>query len=129
LPSEPRWITAAELIWINDRQVAATGEPHHLRDAAALESAAMRPVNHWSIGGERDALRLAATLLAGIVRNHPFVQGNKRTATVAALMFLGANGYTWTRRDDGELAEWVLALIDNEITEDELAELMRPYME
>lgn len=128
MPSEPRWITTEELIWINARQVAATGEPHHLRDEAALESAAMRPFNHWSIGGERDVLRLAVTLLSGIAQNHPFMQGNKRTATVGALMFLGANGYEWTLHDDGELAEWVLAFINDEITEEGLGELMRPYV-
>ena len=128
MPSEPRWISLDQLIWINERQVAETGEPHHLRDEALLESAATRPQNRWGLGGERDVLRLATTLLYGVVRNHAFEQGNKRTATVAAIMFIETNGYTWTLQDDEELGRWVEALVKDELTEEGLAERMRPYV-
>jgi death-on-curing protein len=80
------------------------------------------------LGQEKDVIRLAAALLFGVAKNHAFEQGNKRTGTVAALMFLEANGYEWVLPDDGELGEWVLALVRDEITEDELAERMRPHV-
>lgn len=85
--------------------------------------------NRWGLGGERDVVRLATTLLYGVAKNHAFEQGNKRTAAVAALVFLEANGYRWTLEDDEELAEWVLALVRDELSEEAQAELMRPYVQ
>lgn len=73
-------------------------------------------------------LRLATSLLYGLAQNHPFEQGNKRTATVAALMFLEANGSEWGLPDAGELAEWVLELVRDVLTEEGLAERMRPHL-
>jgi death-on-curing protein len=128
LPSEPRWITLEEVIWINEQLVTETDEPHLVRERGLLESAVERPRNRWWLEGEEDVLRLATTLLYGIVKNHAFAQGNKRTGTVAALMFLEANGYRWTLSDRGEFAGWVLALINDETSEDELADLMRPHV-
>jgi death-on-curing protein len=93
LPSEPRWITPENLILINAQRVAETGEPHQLLDEGLLESAVTRPQNRWGMSGERDVVRLATTLLYGVAKNHAFEQGNKRTATVAALVFLEVNGY------------------------------------
>ena len=128
MPSEPRWIALEEIVWINEQVVAGTGEVHHLRDPALLESAIGRPRDRWWLGQEKDVVRLAATLLFGVTKNHAFEQGNKRTGAVAALMFLEANGYEWILPDNGELGEWVLALVRDEISEDELAERMRPHV-
>lgn len=64
----------------------------------------------------------------GIVKNHAFEQGNKRTATVAALMFIEANGYEWNLPDEGELAAWVLELLEDRISEDAFAEKIRPHV-
>lgn len=127
MQSEPRWISLDEIIWINEQQVAETGEPHRVRDEAMLESAAARPKHHW-IYGEKDLARLATALLYGVLKNHPFEQGNKRTGVIAALMFLEVNGYRWTLEDDGELAEWVLALVTDELAEEGFAEQIRPYL-
>lgn len=99
-----------------------------MHDGGLLESAVMRPRNHWDYGGERDVLRLAAYLLSGLVKNHPFEQGNKRTGAVAAILFIEINGYEWTLRDDGELAEWVIAHVLGHTTEEEMADLMRPHV-
>ncbi|MCG8691982.1 MAG: type II toxin-antitoxin system death-on-curing family toxin [Minwuiales bacterium] len=128
MPSEPRWLTLEEIVWINEQEVAATDEPHRLSDRALLESAIERPRNRWWLGEVRDLVRLAATFLFGIVKNHAFEQGNKRTGAVAALMLLEANGYEWVLPDNGELAEWVLAVVNDEISEERLAELMRPHV-
>ena len=129
LPSEPRWITAEEITWINARIVAETGEVHRVRDPGLLESAASRPRNRWELAGEEDILRLAASLLFGVVKNHAFEQGNKRTGAVAALMFLEANGYRWVLEDHGEFATWVLGLVDGDVSEDDFAERMRPNVQ
>jgi death-on-curing protein len=128
LPSEPVWISADDAIWINQRILAETSEPHRLSDRALLESAIHRPRDRSRIGEETDVLRLAASLLYGLAKNHPFDQGNKRTATVAALMFLEANGYEWTLLDDGELAVWVLEMVRDDLSEEGLAERMRPHL-
>lgn len=128
MPSEPRWITADQIIWINEKIVAEAGEPFFLSDRPLLESACERPRNRWWVGRDEDLPRLATTLLYGIAKNHAFAQGNKRTGAVAALMFLEANELTWRLDDRGELAEWVLALVNDTLSEGELAELMRPYL-
>lgn len=128
MPNEPRWIALEELIWINEREVARTGEPHRLSDRGLLESALQRPYNRWSIGSEEDVLRLAIALIYGVVKNHAFEQGNKRTGAVAGLMLLEANGYEWTLPDNGEIADWVLAVVNDQLSEEELYVLMRPHV-
>ncbi len=128
MPSEPRWITIEEAIWINQQVVFETGESHHLREQGLLASALARPRNRWSYAGEEDVLALAASLLFGLAKNHPFEQGNKRTAAVAALMFIEINGYEWVLPDNGEFARWVLALINGQISEQELADRMAPHV-
>jgi death on curing protein len=124
--SEPRWLPVEEAIAINADEVGETGEPHLLRDRGLLESALARPQHLWAYTGEQDIARLAAALLFGIAKNHPFAQGNKRTAWTAALVLIELNGYRWTRQDDAEPAEWVLQLLDGRINEDEFAEALRP---
>jgi death on curing protein len=84
-----------------------TGEPYFLRDPGLLESAVMRPQNHWNYG-EKDMVLLAGALLLGINRNHPFEQGNKRTALAATSQFLRANGYTLVAPDGVTLGEFIL---------------------
>lgn len=126
--AEPRWLRPDHAIEINKWAVEETGENFLIRSEALLESACARPLNLWHYANERDITRLAVSLLAGIVRNHPFEQGNKRTGVGAALMFMDANGHDWTQPDDGTLAAWVVALINNEIDEDELADRMRPHV-
>ena len=79
----------------------------------------MVPQNLYHYEGESDVVRLAISLLFAIVRKHPFLQGNKRTALEAALMFLELNGYTLTLSNSEWLADWVLAVIEgNKSTED-----------
>lgn len=93
-----------------------------------LESAVERPYNRWWLGQESDFVRLATTFLYGLAKNHPFEQGNKRTATIAALMFLEANGFEWNLPDNGELAAWVLEMVRDDLSEKGLAERMRPHL-
>ncbi|MCP5432306.1 MAG: type II toxin-antitoxin system death-on-curing family toxin [Alphaproteobacteria bacterium] len=128
MPSEPRWLTPDELVVINRLEVAETGEPHALVDRGLLESAAARPKNHWHYEGVREIADLAASLLDAVARNHPFEQGNKRTAATGALVFASVNGHDWTLEDRGEYAEWILALVQDELDRTALARLMRPHL-
>jgi death-on-curing protein len=121
LPSEPHWLTPEVLIALNQRIVAETGEPHFIRDRGLLESALARPANHWAYG-ERETVVLAVALLLGIARNHPFGQGNKRTAFEAADAFLYLNGYELTVDDRAEVADLIVDVITGAAGEGALVE-------
>ena len=86
-----RWVEASVVFAIHDFQIAEHGGSDGVRDREAIESALMRPVNlaHY---GEPDAADLAASYAYGLAKNHGFVDGNKRTAWVAARLFLADNG-------------------------------------
>jgi death-on-curing protein len=88
---EPVWLDAKVALAVHDRQLAEHGGGQGVRDAALLESALARPRNRWGYG-EDDRCALAAAYAFGIARNHPFVDGNKRTAWVFARLFLALNG-------------------------------------
>ena len=94
-----------------------------MRDPGLMASALARPVNRWAYG-EDDLATLAATYAFGVARNHPFVDGNKRTAWVLARLFLALNGIA-LRFDDGAAVMTMLALAAGELSEDELADWLR----
>jgi death-on-curing protein len=107
----------------HDRQLAEHGGPQGLRNVGGLESALARAPN-LAAYGEPDAAALAAAYAAGIARNHPFVDGNKRTAWIAARLFLRINGIRLSY-DHEDATRVMLALAAGEISEDELAEWFR----
>lgn len=100
---------------MHDEQLRRHGGARGVRDENALESALARPPNKAAYG-DPDAHELAAAYVFGLARNHAFVDGNKRTAIVAAGAFLLINGYRLTA-DDGTLYEFVMALAAGEIDE------------
>jgi death on curing protein len=120
---EPLWIEIELALAIHDRQLAEHGGPIGLRDAAALESALARPRNHWAYG-EADFCALAAAYAFGVARNHPFTDGNKRTAWVLARMFLRLNGVSVAFVPE-EAVHMVLALADRTLAEAEVAAWFR----
>ncbi len=87
-----RWIDAAVINAVHDRQLAEHGGSEGIRDGGGIESALARPVNLANYG-DPDAADLAAAYAYGIAMNHGFVDGNKRTAWIAARLFLADNGY------------------------------------
>lgn len=89
--SEPVWLGRRVVEAIHDEQIAEHGGTRGLRDAGLLEIALARPLNAFA-DGERDLAALAAAYAFGIARSHPFADGNKRTAFLAAYTFLGLNG-------------------------------------
>lgn len=124
---EPRWVDARLVEAIHRRQLAEHGGSTGVRDPGALDSALARPRQLFAYGGEDvDMPALAAAYAYGITRNHPFVDGNKRTAYVLCRTFLLINGWDLV----GPLAErypLFLGLAAGEIGEDELAEWIRAH--
>lgn len=123
---EPVWIDDRVTLAVHDRQLAEHGGDEGLRDPGALELALARPRNCWAYG-ETDLCRLAAAYAFGIARNHPFVDGNKRTAWIAARSFLILND-----RDLGYAREEAVRLVERlaagELSEDELADWFRAHI-
>jgi len=120
---EPVWLTAELVIAFHDEQLREFGGPPGLRDVAILESALARPRNKWS-RGERDLASLAAACAFAIARNHPFVDGNKRTALLGLVTFLGLNGIDFAA-DEAQAAVVIGDLADGEIEEAGLARWIR----
>ena len=128
MANEPVSLTADHLIEFNQLEVSATGEPHVVRDMAGLESALARPINHWHYG-EADVVALAVALLLGVARNHPFLQGNKRTAFAAVDYFLYLNGYELDPGQDSDgLAEFLIDAINGDVSEHYLIEVLGEWV-
>jgi death-on-curing protein len=119
-PAEPVWLDAKIALAVHDRQLAEHGGGSGIRDQGMLESALARPVNRWSYG-EADPASLAAAYAFGIARNHPFVDGNKRTAWVLARLFLALNQVTLKFEPDDAIRA-MLALAAGGLSEAEIAD-------
>ena len=118
-----RWIAPELVLAIHDRQLSEHGGGHGVRDPGALESALARPQN-LAVYGEPDAAALAAAYAFGIVKNHAFVDGNKRTGWVVARLFLADNGGQ-LRFDKAEAVRIVESLAAGTVTEEALAAWFR----
>jgi death on curing protein len=118
------WIDPAVVLAVHDEQLAEHGGASGVRDQGLLESALARPRNAAAYDPEADAAALAAAYAFGIARNHPFVDGNKRTALVALELFLALNGYE-LQADDAACVEVMLRLAAGDLGEAELAAWVR----
>jgi death-on-curing protein len=121
--SEWRWVSSEAALAVHEEQLAEWGGGTGTRDEGGLLSALARPQN-LAAYGEPDAAALAAAYAFGICRNHPFVDGNKRTAWVLARLFLAKNGRELVFQD-ADATVRVLALAASELSEDEFAEWLR----
>ena len=117
------WVATEVALAAHAEQLAEHGGAQGARDMGALESAMVRPRNLAQYEAP-DAAALAAAYAFGIARNHPFVDGNKRTAAVVSETFLVLNGHALDATD-AELVVAVLALAAGELSEDELADWFR----
>ena len=111
---------------LHDEQIAEHGGLSGIRDAALVESALARPLN-LAAYGEPDAADLAAAYAFGLARNHPFADGNKRSAAVVALTFLLLNDVTF-EITEAELVVMTLSLAAGDLTEDEVARWFRDHI-
>jgi death on curing protein len=119
------WLLEETLTAIHHRQIAEHGGSEGLRDEGVLLSALARPQNLLAYGEPApDLASLASAYAYGIARNHPFVDGNKRTALVAARTFLILNGVDIEATQDDKVLT-VLSLAEGAISEDELADWIR----
>ena len=114
------WIDLDVALAIHDEQLAEHGGQPGVRDRGLLESALARPRNQFSYG-ETSITRLAASYAFGISRNHPFLDGNKRTSLVMAELFLELNGTELTATD-AQCVTTFLALAAGDLTEEPLAD-------
>lgn len=90
---EPKWLRLEDVLYIHEQSITGFGGLDGLRDQALLESAFMRPQQLWAYGDPSPDLEsLAASLAVGLAKNHPFLDGNKRTAFMAVSVFLRING-------------------------------------
>jgi death-on-curing protein len=124
LPNEPEWLSADDVAELNQVAVEQTGEPFFIRELGLLYSACHRPINAWNYDGEGDVVRLAALLMMGIIRNHPFGQGNKRTGFAAARMFLNINGWDLSDLIDDRLGALITEFVADHTPEREVSVLL-----
>lgn len=111
----PVWIEERDALFLHDLLLALHGGPSGVRDEGLLRSALARPRQHVAYG-KPDIVSLAALYTAAIVRNHPFVDGNKRTGFVIGVLFLELNGYTLSAPEE-EAAQAVIALAGGQFDE------------
>jgi death-on-curing protein len=119
-----RWIQTDRVLAIHRRQIAEHGGDDGVRDLGLLESALARPKNIAAYEPDSDMARLAAAHGFGIVKNHPFIDGNKRTGYVVTELFIMKNNYQ-LKADSTEKYLTFLSLAEGTISEDELAAWLR----
>lgn len=117
------WVFEPIALAMHQEQLAEHGGGEGVRDVGLFESAMARPQN-LAVYGKPGAAELAASYAFGIARNHPFVDGNKRTAAAVSETFLRLNGYALTA-SDAEVVVTFVALAAGELSEEELADWFR----
>lgn len=120
---EPEWLTLPMLVAIHDEQLVLHGGSGGIRDVAMLESAIDRPRNKWAYEGA-ELPELAAAYGFAVAKNHPFVDGNKRTSLLAIYTFLGINEVDFVV-PEAEAATMIMSLAAGEVSEQSLARWIR----
>jgi len=123
---EPVWVEKKLVLLAHSRQLAEHGGSDGLRDETLLESALAKPQNVFSYEEGVDLCRLAASYAFGIARNHPFIDGNKRTALVISEGFLLFNGLRIVAPKEDKYVTF-LHLADGSLTEVDLAAWFRQF--
>ena len=122
-----QYLTAEQILFLHSRLIAETGGGHGIRDLGMLLSALGRPQATFD---EKelypDLFSKAAALMDSLVRNHPFVDGNKRTAITAAALFLRFNGYQLVV-ENTEMVRFTLACAQSQRSLDEITNWFRQY--
>jgi death on curing protein len=113
---EPVWIDERDALALHDRLLALHGGAVGLRDHALLKSAVGRPQQLFAYAESPDIVDTAAAYTGGIVRNHPFVDGNKRTGFVVGILFLELHGYRFSASEE-DAARAVLELAGGNLDE------------
>ena len=120
---EPNWVSDNEVIALHDEALLNHGGSPGIRDRGLLESALARPRQIFAYGGIESIVELAAAYTTGIVKNHPFVDGNKRTGYSAAVAFLILNGYRIA--STAGMVDAVVNLAEGSLSEADFAAYLR----
>jgi death-on-curing protein len=118
------WIEERDALALHDRLIGLDGGAAGVRDSGLLKSALARPQQFHPYGDKPSIIDMAAAYTAGIVRNHPFVDGNKRTGFVVGVLFLEMNGYRFIATEEAA-AQAVLSLAAGTLNETAFAMWMR----
>jgi death-on-curing protein len=121
--SEPSWFTYDQAIAAHSAQLRRYGGAPGLRDEGALRSALDRPVNKWHYDSA-DLPELAAAYAFGLAKNHALVDGNKRIAFIAMVVFLRKNGVAF-RPDQAQSTAIIFAVAAGEVSDESLARWIR----
>ena len=117
--NEPKWLSVDAVLTIHELQLRRFGGPAGIRDQGALESALGRAQNRWAYE-QAELPQLAAAYAFGIARNHPFVDGNKRTALLSIIAFLGLNEFALIA-SEAEAVIMIRGLAAGELDENAIA--------
>ena len=124
---EPVWIQKLSVILLQMESLAEDGGTEGLRDEGLLESALARARNLFAYEGVSDIARLAAAYGFGVIRNHPFLDGNKRAGLLAIELFLECNGHR-LQAGKAELALLIFAVAAGEMSEENLASWISKHL-
>ena len=120
--STPHWLSREAIYAIHHLSIARFGGGDGLRDEKAFEASLNRPLQHFSYGDPPPSIfELAAIYCSGLVKSHPFIDGNKRTGFMAAYTFLGINGYQLEATEETAALQ-ILALAGCQLSDDELTQ-------
>jgi death-on-curing protein len=122
--SEPLWIDEQDVLVLHDRLLALDGGSAGVRSVALLQSALARPQQLYAYDEAPNLIDMAAVYIAGIVRNHPFVDGNKRTGFVVGVLFLELNGFRFIANEE-DATQAILELAAGTLDEGAFTRWMR----
>ena len=123
---EPHWLNRVVIDAIHNDQLREHGGLAGIRDENALESALARPQQKWHYEERVDLAALGAAYAFGLIRNHPYRDGNKRIGFLAMVTFLGANGYDFSATD-AEVVAQILALAAGSVSEEAVTDWIRQH--
>ncbi len=125
---DPIWVEEVDAIEAHEYVLSLDGGATGIRDRSLLLSAIARPQQYFAYAPNPDIVEMAAKLTSGVVKNHPFVDGNKRTGFVLGILFLESNGMSF-RAPELEATQTVLALAAGQIDESAYADFLRANSE
>lgn len=123
---EPTWLSRVVVDAIHNDQLREHGGLPGIRDENVLESALARPQQKWHYADRTDVPMLAAAYVFGLVKNHPYRDGNKRIGFLAMVTFLGMNGHDFSATD-AEVVGEILALADGTVSQEALANWIQQH--
>jgi death-on-curing protein len=124
--TEPRWLTRFVIDAMHIEQIREHGGLPGIRDETALESALARPQHKWQYRKRLDIPSLGAAYAYGLITNHPYRDGNKRTGFLAMVTFLSLNGYEFDATD-ADVVTGIVAVAAGHLSEEALAAWVRRY--